>query len=125
MYARVVTLRTCLRARSRALCSLELLTHEDDYFAFILGLAPHCATVQHFCNTEVEAVHTDADQIQIIALAKAWGVRVRIAYLDATPGMTASEIVFPEDGSVDAAAGAPVEVTLLYRPGHYDVAYAK
>lgn len=63
----------------RCLTSLELLTHADEYEPFVLGLAPHCATVKQFCDSEVEAVNNDADQLQVIALSKALRVRVVIA----------------------------------------------
>lgn len=101
---------------------MEILSNEDDYIPYILGLAPHCATAKQFCDTEVEAVSTDADQIQITALSKAWRVGVRIAYLDASPGDVAV-IQFPSDGVSEA--DYPPLVTLLYRPGHYDIAYFK
>ncbi len=98
------------------------MTHEDDYFAFILGLAPHCATVRQFCEVEVEAVNNEADQLQIMALARAFRVGVRIAYLDASPGEQATLLVFPQDEDA-TEADFPRIVNVLYRPGHYDVAY--
>lgn len=104
----------------RCLCSLFLLDHEDDYLPYVLGLAPHCATVKQFCDVEVEAVSRDADQLQVIAASRAWGVSVRIAYVDASPGDVAQVMVFPEEAAGDEY---PELVTLLYRPGHYDVAY--
>lgn len=77
--------------------SLELLAQEETYLPYVLGLAPHCATVKHvraggvgsegvweqprpcppvqFCETEVEAVHRDADQVQVVALTAALKVR--------------------------------------------------
>lgn len=68
----------------RCLCALQLRAREDDYFPWVLALAPECASVKAFCDCHVEAVHTDADQLQIMALAQAFGVAVRIAYIDAT-----------------------------------------
>lgn len=79
-------------------------------------------SAKDFCDREVEPVATDADQIQIIALSKAWRVTIAIAYVDASAGTTASVLKFPE-GADDAAF--PRIVDLLYRPGHYDVAYPK
>jgi ubiquitin thioesterase protein OTUB1 len=104
----------------RCLCSLEILENEDGYLPYILGLAPHCATAKQFCDYEVEAVSTDADQLQIIACSRAWKVGVRIAYLDASPGDTGYVLTFPEEATPEEF---PQLVSLLYRPGHYDVAY--
>ena len=107
----------------RCLCSLELRTHEDDYYPFVMDTR---ASVKDFCDSEVDAVSTDADQVQIIALSRAWGLRVHIAYLDASPGKVCTVHVFPEEegGSAEGGvvSGAPV-VSLLYRPGHYDICY--
>jgi ubiquitin thioesterase protein OTUB1 len=106
----------------RCLTSLELLSNEEDYLPYVLALAPHCPTVKHFCDLEVEAVNTDADQVQVMALTRGWRVGVRIAYLDASPGDACQVLAFPEGGSADEY---PPIVSLLYRPGHYDIAYAK
>jgi len=54
-------------------------------------------------------------QVQIIALTEMLGVPVAIEYLDASG--TPSAVVFPE--------GSEPVVSLLYRPGHYDVLYPK
>ena len=95
------------------------------------------------------AVRTDADQLQALALARAWGVVVRIAYVDASPsgaglsggrgggggGLQVIDLPDTGDEPYDAAAAAhhpggppaagPLVLHLLYRPGHYDVAYPK
>lgn len=106
----------------RCLTSLEMLANEDAYLPYVMGLAPHCATVKQFCDAEVEAVNTDADQLQIIALTRAWGLGVTIAYLDASATDKCAVLTIPEDSD---AASYPRIVSLLYRPGHYDVAYPK
>jgi ubiquitin thioesterase protein OTUB1 len=111
----------------RCLCSLELLSNEEAYLPYILGLAPHCATVKMFCDHDVEAVHCDADQIQIMAIANGWRCRLQIAYLDATPGDKVQLMTFPQDQpeAGDASGDFPLLATVLYRPGHYDVTYPK
>ena len=109
-------------------CSLELLSNEDEYLPFILGLAPHCATVKHFCDCEVEAVSTDADQLQIMAITRGWRCSVAIAYLDASAGDKVSLLRFPQDvddAAADETGAFPLLATVLYRPGHYDVAYSR
>lgn len=58
----------------------------DAVCAFSCPGLQECATVKMFCDTQVEAVSVDADQLQLTAMAKGWGCRIRIAYLDASPG---------------------------------------
>jgi ubiquitin thioesterase protein OTUB1 len=56
--------------------------------------------------------------VQALALAEAFGVQVKIEYLDGhalVNGKVAQHVVGPED--------AALHLTLLYRPGHYDILY--
>jgi hypothetical protein len=123
----------------RSLCALELKSRaeEEGYAAWLDILPPGggggCGSIDAFCNAHVEAVHCEADQLQVLALARGWGVTVRIAYVDASPSgagasggnasASALEILsFPDDGGAAVDAGRPV-VHLLYRPGHYDMLY--
>lgn len=64
---------------------------------------------------EVEPMGKESDHIQIIALTAALGVPVRVEYMDRGEGDQCNHHHFPEDSN-------PV-VTLLYRPGHYDILY--
>ena len=57
----------------------------------------------------------ESDHIQIIGLTSALGVPVRVEYMDRGEGDQCNHHHFPEDSN-------PV-VTLLYRPGHYDILY--
>jgi ubiquitin thioesterase protein OTUB1 len=60
----------------------------------------------------------------VAALAECFGVRVKIEYMD-------GRVVEGEDGVRKVAChefgdeddGKRMEITLLYRPGHYDVLY--
>jgi len=75
-----------------------------------------------FCAREVEPVGKECEQVQIMALMRALGVRVHIEYLDGRPlpeGGRLPFYVLPEGGGEEGGEG--VVVTLLYRPGHYDV----
>jgi len=81
--------------------------------------------VKQFCDCEVEAVSTDADQLQITAVAKGWGCGISVAYLDAS-GAGVSMLRFPQDEADGGGPAAfPLLVHLLYRPGHYDIAYPR
>jgi len=76
----------------------------------------------------------ESEQVSIMALAEYLRVGVRITYLDgrSCPPAVIKLPAFPV--SVDAGcsggdgAGATsmnIEVSLLYRPGHYDILYEK
>ena len=56
----------------RCAVSCELLSHEEGYLPYVLGCSDH-HSVKAFCEGEVEPVNCDADQLQITALAAAWG----------------------------------------------------
>ncbi|NXD32769.1 OTUBL thioesterase, partial [Spelaeornis formosus] len=63
----------------------------------------------------------EADHAQIMALAEALSVGVRVAYLDRSELNTAKGDVinWVEFGRDTTEQSAPL--TLLYRPGHFDV----
>ena len=74
--------------------------------------------IEQFCAREVEPMGKECEQLQIIALSEAFSVKVAIAYLDGHPlqhGKVATHTFGPESASV--------ELTFLYRPGHYDILY--
>jgi hypothetical protein len=56
---------------------------------------------------------------QVMALVSAFGVGVSVAYIDASGSSVLSVHTFP-----DGCPPGDVLLTLLYRPGHYDVLYA-
>jgi ubiquitin thioesterase protein OTUB1 len=76
-------------------------------------------SVDLYIKANVEPMGRDADHPQILALASQFGVPVKVYYLDQTPGKLGG-YVFPDLGEE-----SPPRVTLLYRPGHYDLMYPK
>ena len=74
-------------------------------------------TVPEFCHREVEPMAKESDHIHVIALSEFLGVCIRVVYMDRGEGGTVNHHDFPEDGG-------PPHVTLLYRPGHYDILYS-
>lgn len=115
----------------------EIRKREGFFEPFIMGLSD--ATVDQFCKTSVEPMGAESDHVQIIALSDALGVPIRVMYLDRSSGNSTVTVnhhdFIPSDdqsGSNQEVEGAPpaivsVEpfVTLLYRPGHYDILYLK
>lgn len=95
----------------RLIVSGFLQKEEEFYSNFIEGER----TVKEFCNQEVEPMGKESDHIHIIALTSCLGVPVRVVYMDRGEGENCTEHNFPE--------GSEPVVTMLYRPGHYDVLY--
>lgn len=67
----------------------------------------------------MEPCGKEADQAQIMALAEALSVGIRIAYLDRSEVNSTEIINWVENGKDTSEEARPL--TLLYRPGHYDV----
>ena len=67
----------------------------------------------------------ESDQIHIVAMANVFGVDIKIANLDLSDdskvGINFHEIIPMEPILLE---NTPV-ITLLYRPGHYDILYPK
>lgn len=84
-----------------------------------------------FCKASVEPMGEESDHVHIIALSDALGVPIRVMYLDRSScdagNISVNHHDFsPEANSSDAAAAAEKPyITLLYRPGHYDILYPK
>ena len=72
----------------------------------------------------------ESDHIHITALSDALGVAIRVVYLDRSScdsgGVTVNHHDFVPVGTNEKQeeASAPF-ITLLYRPGHYDILYPK
>ncbi|CAH1791956.1 unnamed protein product [Owenia fusiformis] len=94
----------------RLLVSGYLQKEKDFFINFMEG----GQSVKEFCNHEVEPMSKESDHIHIIALTSAIDVPVRIEYMD-RGGDNVNAHDFPE--------GSSPKVTLIYRPGHYDILY--
>jgi len=97
----------------RALSAGFLKADPERFMPFILGA--NYGDIASFCAAEVEPMYKECEQVQIIALSEYLGVGVRIEYLDGRSNGGASTHVFPD--------GVHPQLTLLYRPGHYDLLY--
>jgi ubiquitin thioesterase protein OTUB1 len=76
--------------------------------------------VAQFCQREVEPMGKECEQLQVLALAEAFGIKVRIEYLDGHE-LVAGDVMHHVFGPEDSA----LQICLLYRPGHYDILYPK
>ncbi|ORX40654.1 peptidase C65 Otubain-domain-containing protein [Kockovaella imperatae] len=104
----------CIVVALRLVTSAYIRTHEDVFSPFLLSPTTFLPlTTDDFCRQEVEPCGKEADHAQIMALSEALHMGVRIAYLDRSEVQDINWVSFgPETED---------PLTLLYRPGHYDV----
>ncbi|XP_047331392.1 OVARIAN TUMOR DOMAIN-containing deubiquitinating enzyme 1-like [Impatiens glandulifera] len=123
----------------RFITSGEIRKRSEFFEPFVLGMTN--GTVEQFCKASVEPMGEESDHVHITALSDTLGVAIRVEYLDQSigydrngGGITVNHHDFIPNGNDDGASPPPppaeVEhqkpfVTLLYRPGHYDVLYYK
>jgi ubiquitin thioesterase protein OTUB1 len=94
----------------RSCCGAYIRKFSEEMLPFVPA---EYATIDSFIRNEVDPMFKDCDQIQIVALTRALGVPLKIVYLDQSPGPAAIHSFGPEGSGV----------TLLYKPGHYDLLY--
>ncbi|CAI9093086.1 OLC1v1028501C1 [Oldenlandia corymbosa var. corymbosa] len=117
----------------RFVTSSEVQKRSDFFEPFIQGLTS--ASVQQFCKTAVEPMGEESDHVHITALSDALGVPIRVVYLDRSSCDNGSVSVnhhdfAPAGNDQPSAQNGSLEaispfITLLYRPGHYDILYSK
>lgn len=98
--------------------------------------AAHRTLIQlQFCKSSVEPMGEESDHVHITALSDALGVAIRVVYLDRSHGEKGNVSVNHHDftpSTSDQTETTPSAIeelkpfiTLLYRPGHYDILYPK
>lgn len=114
----------------RVMAAAQMKSDPERYLPFVLAESYY--DIPSFCSKEVEPMGRECGMVQVSALAEYMGVRVVIEYMDGrmTPGEGAklANHVFGEGEVVenDDIASNTVDmttITLLYRPGHYDILY--
>ncbi|KAK7327992.1 hypothetical protein VNO77_22086 [Canavalia gladiata] len=116
----------------RFVTSAEIQKRTEFFEPFILGLTN--TTVEQFCKSSVEPMGEESDHVHITALSDALGIPIRAVYLDRsscdTGGVSVNHHDFmPVAGDLPNASCSSDKsipfITLLYRPGHYDILYPK
>ncbi|OVA09679.1 Ovarian tumor [Macleaya cordata] len=117
----------------RFVTSGEIRRRSEFFEPFILGLSS--TTVEQFCKTSVEPMGEESDHVHITALSDALGVPIRVMYLDRSScdsnGVSVNHHDFiPAVSDLQGTTKSDSDlvkpfITLLYRPGHYDILYAK
>jgi len=103
----------------RFLISGYMQLMSDEYVPYVMGTTDHL-TVESYCKSEIEVLHKEVDNIIVSAACSSFNVCLRLECLDAQNRNLQQQvqtITFPDQG-------IPV-LTMLYRPGHYDILYKK
>lgn len=102
----------------RVLTAAHLKSDPERFQFFLEG---EYTDINTFCSREVEPMGKECGEMQVIALAEAIGMHVKIEYLDGRPFDIGEGkgLIMHEFGNLDSNT----KITLLYRPGHYDILY--
>jgi len=95
----------------RCLTSTQLQRHASLYTPYLTS--PY-TTIEAFCSSEVDSLNKEVDALQCLALATEMQIAIEIQYLDGSDGAMQGYVI-PE--------GQDKWISLLYRPGHYDILY--
>jgi ubiquitin thioesterase protein OTUB1 len=106
----------------RALTATWVKAHADTFVHYLDE--EYFGDVQRFCAAQIEPVGSEATNIPITALAECLGIAISIEYLDGHAFDPAKGLVNHVMGD-DNGADSKMKLTLLYRPGHYDILYPK
>ncbi|RUS31552.1 hypothetical protein BC938DRAFT_477568 [Jimgerdemannia flammicorona] len=98
----------------RFVTSAYLKNHAAEYEPFLLV---EMISIDEFCSMQVEAFGRESDQYQIIALTKALGIPVEVAYLGGAEGESVNFHEFWPDEADKARGVRPLK--LIYRPGGF------
>ena len=101
-----------LIAFMRCCCGAFLKKHSDEFSGF---LSPPYSTIDAFVKNEVDPMFKECDEIQVVACTRAFGIPVKVVYLDRSDG----DLNIHTFGESDDSPS----VYMLYRPGHYDLIY--
>lgn len=113
----------------RLITSGYLQQNAETFTNFIVG----ASSILDFCKTEVEPMYKESDHIHVVAITSALKVCTRIVYMD-RGGSSTSEVgdlsvnahdFYPEEDQRQQDPPMKPRIHLLYRPGHYDVLYAR
>ena len=116
----------------RVMAAAQMKSNPDRYLPYVM--AENYYDIPSFCSKEVEPMGKECGMVQVSALAECMGVRVVIEYMDGRMppggGAAVANHVFGDgddvggnDGDASSNDVDRTTITLLYRPGHYDILY--
>jgi ubiquitin thioesterase protein OTUB1 len=108
----------------RLILSVYIQQNAGFFEPLVAATSPSSTTLKQFCAVDVEPMYKDVDQLHLIAFARAINIRIIVYYIDQSnannddvPGKCTT-YDFRGDGEAE-----DFTVSLLYRPGHYDILY--
>jgi len=108
---------------ARLLTSLYLRENAETLIHFL----PDGAGDMHtFVTQNVEPLGQEADHVQVVALAQQTELNLKVIYLDRQSHEDSSfsfEFIHADPTTSSDAQSSTDVITLLYRPGHYDILY--
>lgn len=120
----------------RVLTAAQMKSNPDRFLPFLLADELNdnvMMDIPTFCSREVEPMGKECGMVTVAALAECLGVKVVIEYMDGRLSDNAAggsvvnhvfgEINGEDGGGNDDARKDGICLTLLYRPGHYDILY--
>ena len=104
----------------RVLVSGHLKQDPDRFLPFTNGMS-----MDQFCQSQVEPVGKECEQVQVLALAEALHLPVHVLYLDGHALVNGKVVQHSFGPPVvdDSSSENTVSLHVLYRPGHYDILY--
>ncbi|KAF7345107.1 OTU domain-containing protein [Mycena venus] len=101
----------------RLIASAEIRNNPEPYRDFIFD-----QEIVAFCQSQVEAVDSEADHIPMMALCNALRITLKLATLSSHVQGSVQEVdVFTVISPDDAMDRDLPPILLLFRPGHYDI----
>merc|ERR1712157_87101 len=97
---------------ARMMASLQMRENENDYAPFI---PQDKGGMVQYLRSDVEALKSEADHLQTVAMSKGMGVPITIYCLE--------NIAKGGPQSVRTIPNQRSQFDLLFRPGHYDLLY--
>ena len=100
----------------------------DRFLPFVLSASQNddavIVDIHQFCSKYIEPMGQECEHVQVLALAEAFQIHVTVVYLDGRHVSLNSDNrnLQHHDFGPDTS---PIRLTLLYRPGHYDILYKK
>ena len=103
----------------RVLTGTQLKSDPDRFLPY---LEDGSLDVFSFCQKSVEPMGVECTMVQVLALAEIFEVQVKIEYLDGRDITNSNSKLMQHQFGPEHAK---TSLTLLYRPGHYDILYPK
>lgn len=94
----------------RMIASNYIKTHKDDFLPYIQ--AEGYTNIKEYCESRILPLNLESENIFILALCEAFGVRVEIIYIDSKQTYS---VTLPDNDRY------PIIAHFLFRPGHYDL----